>query len=210
MTRDFLKNLGVEDAAIDKILDENMVDIGKEKSKTSTVQTELAAAQEQLKTAQSELEALKKSSGDASAVQKELEELQAKYDTETEQYKAQLAERDYSDAITRAIGSKGLKFSSKSAERAFTTALKEKNLALKDSELEGLDGFIQEQKEADPDAFAPDKAPPRFVTGGGSGHSASGSVKTPAEQMAESIGRARAESSKTAESIISTYTGGKT
>lgn len=88
---------------------------------------------------------------------------------ETEQYKAQLADRDYSDAIAAAITGKGLRFSSKSAQRAFTAALKEQKLELKDGQLTGLDEFIQAQKQADPEAFAPDKAPPRFATGSGHG-----------------------------------------
>ena len=52
---------------------------------------------------------------------------------------------------------RSLKFSSKSAERAFTAALREQKLALKDGELTGLDDFIKAQKEADPEAFAPEK-----------------------------------------------------
>lgn len=119
-----------------------------------------------------ELETLKKSNGDVAAVQKQLEELQKKYDDDTAALNAQLSDRDYADAISKAITGKGLKFSSKSAERAFTAALKEQKLELKDGELSGLDDFIKAQKEADPEAFAPDKAPPRLVTGpgGGGGH----------------------------------------
>jgi len=116
-----------------------------------------------------ELETLKKSSGDAADIQKQLTDLQAKYDKDTGDLRAQLADRDYADAISKAIAGKGLKFSSKSARCAFETALREKKLELKDGTLTGLDEFIKAQKEADPDAFAPDKAPPRFVTGSGSG-----------------------------------------
>lgn len=124
---------------------------------------------EKLPGAVQELETLKKAGGDAAAVQQQLTELQAKYDKDTGDLRTQLADRDYADAIGKAITGKGLKFSSKSAERAFTAALKEQKLELKDGELTGLDDFIKAQKEADPEAFAPDKAPPRIVTGSGSG-----------------------------------------
>ncbi len=171
MTREFLKNLGLEDAAIDKILDENMQDIGKEKAKTTTAQTGLSTANEKLTTALGELEALKKSNGDIAAVQQQLSELQKKYDADISDRDAKLADRDYTDAITRAISGKALKPSSKSAERAFIGALKEKKLELKDGELVGLDDFIKAYREEDPDAFAPDKPAPRFLTGGsGGGH----------------------------------------
>ena len=172
MTREFLKNLGLEDAAIDTILNENMADIGKEKAKTTAAKADLADAQGKLTAAQSELETLKKAGGDAADIQKQLTDLQAKYDKDTGDLRTQLADRNYADAISKAITGKGLKFSSKSAERAFTAALKEQKLELKDGELSGLDDFIKAQKEADPEAFAPDKAPPRLVTGsgGGGGH----------------------------------------
>lgn len=207
MTREFLKNLGLEDAAIDKILDENMVDIGKEKVKTTAAQTELSTAQEKLKTALSDLETLKKSNGDIAAVQQQLSDLQAKYEKDTGELTAQLADRDYSDAITRAIAGKAIKFSSKSAERAFTAALKEQKLELKDGELSGLDDFIKAQREADPDAFAPDKPAPRFVTGSGSG----GGHGEPPENVPENVvqakamGAARAASSKTTSDVLSHY-----
>ena len=172
MTREFLKNLGREDAAIDNIRNENMADIGKEKAKTTAAKADLADAQGKLTAAQSELETLKKAGGDAADIQKQLTDLQAKYDKDTGDLRTQLADRNYADAISKAITGKGLKFSSKSAERAFTAALKEQKLELKDGELSGLDDFIKAQKEADPEAFAPDKAPPRLVTGsgGGGGH----------------------------------------
>lgn len=171
MTREFLKTLGLEDAAIDKILDENMADIGKEKDKATSAKAALADAQGKLTAAQTELETMKKANGDAAAIQQQLTDLQAKYDKDTGDLKGQLADRDYSDAIARAINVKSLKFSSKSAREAFEARLLAKKLELKDGELTGLDDFIKAQKEADPEAFAPDKAPPRIVgsLGGGNG-----------------------------------------
>ena len=207
MTREFLKNLGLEDAAIDNILNENMADIGKEKAKTTAAKADLADAQGRLSAATAELEAMKKSNGDTAAVQQQLTDLQAKYDKDTGELRTQLADRDYSDAIARAIVGKGLKFSSKSAERAFTAALKEQKLELKDGELSGLDDFIKAQREADPDAFAPDKPVPRFATGSGSG----GGHGEPPENIpanvaqAKEMGAARAANSKATQDVVSHY-----
>lgn len=214
MTREFLKNLGVDDAKIDKILDENMNDIGREKRRTEAAETKLTTANTaltdangKLATAQTELETLKKANGDIAAVQQQLSNLQAKYDADTAALKGKLADRDYSDAIGRAIAGKGLKFSSKAAERAFTDAIREKKLELKDGELSGFDDFIKAQKEADPEAFAPDKSAPAFGTrpvGGGDGQ-----PKSAGETLAEQLGKASAQQSKAANDIISMYMKGE-
>lgn len=205
MTREFLKNLGLEDAVIDNILNENMADIGKEKARTTAAKADIADAQGKLSAAVSELETLKKSSGDAAAIQQQLTELQDKYDQDTEALRTQLADRDYADAIGRAITGKGLKFSSKSAERAFTAALKEQKLELKDGELTGLDDFIKAQREADPAAFAPDRPAPRIITGAGSGHGEPPEHVPENVAQAKEMGAARAASGKAASDVLSHY-----
>ena len=205
MTREFLKNLGLEDAVIDNILNENMADIGKEKARTTAAKADIADAQGKLSAAVSELETLKKAGGDAAAVQQQLTELQAKYDKDTGDLRTQLADRDYADAIGRAITGKGLKFSSKSAERAFTAALKEQKLELKDGELTGLDDFIKAQREADPAAFASDRPAPRIITGAGSGHGEPPEHVPENVAQAKEMGAARAASGKAASAVLSHY-----
>lgn len=184
MKREFLEGLGLEKETVDKIMAENGADLEREKSKTTAVKADLADVQGKLATAQAELDGLKKSNGDIAAVQQQLSELQAKYDKDTGDLQTKLADRDYSDAITRAITGKGLKFSSKSAERAFIASLKEQKLELKDGELTGVDDFIKSQKEADPDAFVPDKPVPRIVAPTGTGG-------TPGEPVPANVARAR-------------------
>ena len=211
MKRDFLEGLGLDKETVDKIMVENGADLEREKAKTTAAKADLAAAQAQIADRDKDLETLKATAGDAEANKKALEELQGKYSTETAQLKAQIADRDYADAITRAITGKGLKFSSKAAERDFISSVNEKKLELKDGELVGMDDFIKAQREADPEAFAPEKAPPRFISGGdGGGHGAPGGSKTVAEMMAESIGKAGAARDKAANTIISNYKGGTT
>ena len=84
-------------------------------SQTTTAQTALAEAQGKLTTASEELEKLKNAGGDgdAAGIKKQLSELQEKYKTDIAERDAKLADRDYSDAITRAISGRALKFSSK-------------------------------------------------------------------------------------------------
>lgn len=207
MKREMLEGLGLEKEVVDKIMAENGADLEREKAKTTAAKADLADAQGKLSAVTTELEGLKKSNGDIAAVQKQLTELQAKYDKDTGDLRTQLADRDYADAIGKAITGKGLKFSSKSAERAFTAALREQKLELKDGELSGLDDFIKAQREADPEAFAPDKPAPRFVTGSGSG----GGHGEPPEHIpynvaqAKEMGTARSANSKATQDVMSHY-----
>lgn len=181
MTREFLKNLGLEDAAIDSVLEENGKDIKKADSEKSALQD----VRQQLSAAQSELEALKKSGGEAAAAQQQLADLQKKYESDTAALQSQLADRDYADAIRRTISEKGLKFSSRSAEKAFTDSLREQKLELKDGQLGGVDDFIKAQREADPDAFAPERPAPRYLAPLGAGGGPEKPVSRAAQLAAE-------------------------
>lgn len=169
MTREFLEALNLDKDTVDKILDENSRDIGREKQKAEQLKDDLEKVQEQLGQRDKDMENLKKSAADVEGIKKQLEELQSKYNTETEQYKAQIAERDYADAMSRMISDKGVKFSSKAAEKAFMADLKAKALTLKDGALDGFDTFLKEQKESDPAAFEAEKPAPTFVKPTGAG-----------------------------------------
>jgi len=186
MKKEELLEIGLTEEQANKVFALNGQDVEREKAKTTAAKAALTEAQGQLTAAQTELEGLKTAGGDIATVRQQLTELQAKYDTDTKALQGQLADRDYGDAISRAIAGRGLKFSSKSAERAFTAALREQKLALKDGELTGLDDFIKAQREADPEAFAPDKAPPRIVTrnSGRGGHGEPPKTPSRAAQLA--------------------------
>ncbi|MDE7053921.1 MAG: phage scaffolding protein [Oscillospiraceae bacterium] len=207
MKKEELLEIGLTEEQANKIFALNGQDVEREKAKTTAAKAELADAQGKLSAATTELETLKKTGGDAASIQQQLASLQSKYDQDTSDLRNQLADRDYSDAVRRAIAGKGLKFSSKSAERAFAAALKERKLELKDGELAGLDDFIKAQREADPDAFAPDKAPPRFLTGsgGGGGHGAPPENVPENVRLAKELGAARAANSVAASDVLKNY-----
>lgn len=169
MKREFLEGLNIDKEVIDKILDENSRDIGREKQKADQAKEDLAAVQEQLTARDKDIEELKKTSGDAEGIRKQLEELQSRYTKETEEYKTQLADRDYSDAMSRAVSEKGIKFSSKAAEKAYLADLKAKNLTLKDGVLDGFEDWHKAQVEADPTAFQSGKPAPVFTKPVGTG-----------------------------------------
>lgn len=103
------------------------------------------------------------------SLKKQLSELQGKYSKETEDYKAQLTARDYADAMSKAVAAKGIKFSSKAAEKAYLADLREKHLELKDGALTGFDEWHKAQVEADPNAFQSGKPAPTFAKPVGTG-----------------------------------------
>lgn len=98
------------------------------------------------------------------SLQNKLKELQGKYDKETEAYKAQLAQRDYQTAIDKAIADSGVKFSSKSAEKAFRAGIGDSKLEMKGGALDGFDKYLEKAKSEDPSAFV--KAGARVDTQG--------------------------------------------
>ena len=169
MKRDFLEALGLDKETVDKVLDENSKDIGREKQKLDQVKADLSTAQEQLAQRDKDIEELKKSAGDVDGIKQQLADLQAKYTTETEQYQKQIADRDYSDAVNRAIADKGVKFSSKAAEKAFIADLTANRLTVKEGVLDGFETYLKAQQDSDPTAFQSDKPAPTFVTPVGPG-----------------------------------------
>lgn len=60
----------------------------------------------------------------------------------------------------------GLKFSSESAKRAFFSDLEAKDLPVEDDRVLGLDDFIKQYQESDPNAFLPDKPVPSITIPG--------------------------------------------
>lgn len=154
MKRDFLKELGITDEeTVKAVLDENGRDVAAVKVKLETAELEKTAASEALEAQTKELKALQESAGTSGELQQKIEAALA----ETEQYKAQLADRDYLDAVNKAIADSGVKFSSKAAEQVFVAGLKENRLKLKDGAPEGFEDYLSKVKTDDPSAFAEEK-----------------------------------------------------
>lgn len=144
---------------IDKILDMNGADINGLKSDNAN----LRAANEGLT---NELTTLKAIPNNSEELTKQVNEL-----TQTnEQLKNQIADRDYNDAVHKAIADNGIRFSSKAAERDFMAQLKSKGLAVSDGSITGFDDFYKAQLEADKAAFVTENPPKvRFLGSAGNG-----------------------------------------
>lgn len=169
MKKDELLSIGLTEEQADQVFAMNGKDIEKYKKAADDAKSDKAAAVQQLADRDKDMEELKKSAGDAEAIKKQLETLQDKYTAETETLQKQLADRDYSDALTRAITASGIKFSSKAAEKAFLADLNANRLEMKDGALVGFEDYHKAQMEADPTAFQADKPAPTFVKPVGTG-----------------------------------------
>lgn len=90
MKREFLKELGLADEAIEKIMSENGKDINELKTASTTAQTTIADLQKQISDRDKQLETLKKSSGDNEALQAQITELQVANKTAKAEYDAQV------------------------------------------------------------------------------------------------------------------------
>lgn len=207
MRKEDLINLGVSEEAIAEILKINGLDVERERDKTLSVKNELATARLNLTNAQNEIAELKASPETVANIQQQLNELTEKYNTDVGELQRQIQERDYKDAVSKAISSanegKGLKFSSKGAETAFIMALKEKGLELKDGAITGFEDFVKAQKEADPDAFMSDTPPARFAGKVGIGEKP---PEVPANvAQAKAIGAQKAATANASNDVFNKY-----
>ena len=72
---------------------------------------------------------------------------------EIEDYKSKIADYDYADVIRKTLAEKGVKFSSKAAEKAYLADQKAEHLEDKDGALEGFDERHNAKIKAHPSAF---------------------------------------------------------
>lgn len=163
MKTEELLEIGLTEEQATKVLAINGKDIERYKKAADTAKADLEASQEQLSQRDADIEKLKKSAGDVDGIKQQLADLQTKYTTETEQYQKQIADRDYADAINHAIADKGVKFSSKAAEKAFVADLTANRLTLKNGALEGFEDYLKAQQDSDPAAFQGDKPARSFA-----------------------------------------------
>ena len=158
MKKEDLLNIGLTEEQADKVFALNGKDIEKHKKAAEDAKADKELLEQQVADRDKDIEALKKANGDADGIKKQLEELQGKYTKETEEYKAQLSERDYQTAVDKAIANGGIKFTSKSAEKAFRAGIRDSKLEMKDGALAGFDKYLEKAKSDDPSAFVKSNA----------------------------------------------------
>ena len=153
MERKFLKDLGLADDVIEKVMAENGKDIEGLKSAGEASKTTIADLQKQLGDRDKQLETLKKSSGDNEAFQKQIADLQAANKTAKADYDANLKKVTLGNKIELAL--LGAKAKNTKAVRAL---LDESKISLDGENVIGLEDQIKAIQKSDPDFFG-DKKP---------------------------------------------------
>lgn len=168
MNREFLKGLGLEDEAIDKVMAEHGKTLNDTKNQLETVTTEKGELESQLSERDGQLEELKKV--DAEGLQTKITELQTANETTKTEYEASLKDLQLTNAIKLAVNGKV------HDEDVATTLIDKEQLVISDDgEIVGLDKQIESLKESKaylfksdaPPANDPQIVPPGNPNGGG-------------------------------------------
>lgn len=101
-------------------------------------------------------ETLKKFDGvDLEGMKAEVDNWKAKAENAEKDYAAQIAKRDFDDALKEEIG--GYKFTSEAAKKAIMAEIREAGLKVKDGKILGLSDLLAQMKEKDASAFVDEK-----------------------------------------------------
>ena len=164
MKREFLKELGLDDAVIDEIMAENGKDVEKQKRETEkalekvqNLETELDTNKKTLDEANSQIEQFK--GMDIEGIQKSADEWKTKYETfqsEAEktksEYENKIKLQEYEFAAKEYIN--GLEFTNDFTKQAFLKEFMGQDLKLTDGKFLGADDYIDQFKESNPGVFA--------------------------------------------------------
>lgn len=152
MKREFLEGMGLEKEAIDKIMAEHGKTVESHKTKTETLQTNVNDLNEQLTQRDKDLKELKKQAEGSEELQKQLTDLQGKYDTEKADYESKLKDTQLSSAIKLALAGKvhDSDIAISQIDKATIELGEDGNIA------KGLDEQIKTLQESKPFLFVPE------------------------------------------------------
>ena len=144
MKRDFLRELGIDEEAVDKIMAENGRDIEKAKAGKVDMETQLAEIKNQLAERDNQLEELKKSSKNSEDLEKKIQELQDLNKQNSDVYEAKLKQLEVDKIIDLAL----VEVKAKNT-KAVKSLLNLDNPEIVDGKIKGLDEQIKKLQESD-------------------------------------------------------------
>lgn len=149
MKTEDLQAQGLNEDQIKYVFAENGKDIAAEKKRADTVEKDRDSWKNRAETAENTLKGFE--GKDFDAIQKDRDEWKQKAETAEADYKQQIYDRDFSDALSTAMES--YKFSSDYAKTAVMAEIKSAGLKLLDGKIIGLNDMIESIKAKDASAF---------------------------------------------------------
>ncbi len=149
MKTEDLQAQGLNEDQIKYVFAENGKDIAAEKKRADTAEKDRDSWKNRAETAENTLKGFE--GKDFDAIQKDRDEWKQKAETAEADYKQQIYDRDFSDALSTAMES--YKFSSDYAKNAVMAEIKSAGLKLLDGKIIGLNDMIESIKAKDASAF---------------------------------------------------------
>lgn len=148
MERDFLRELGVSEEAVEKIMMENGKDIAAEAEKRNKkLEAERDGLQQRLKDAEATLKSFE--GIDPEKIQSELADWKKKAEDAEKDYNAKLTQRDQQDWLKQKLDEYGVKSPYARRQLEQECMAQGSGLAWKDGKFMGFDEFMKAAKEKD-------------------------------------------------------------
>ena len=164
MKTEFLKNLGLEQDAINQIMAEYGKSVAKYQTDANTIATlkeTEKTLREQLGEANKQIEDFK--GMDIEAIKKSADEWKKKAEEADKNAAQRIAEFEHDSLLREKLGN--VKFTSEYAKKGVFDEIKGKGLTIENGQILGFDDALSAIREAQPTAFEPDVPPPAFSTG---------------------------------------------
>lgn len=152
LKREFLKELGLEDEAINKIMAEHGKTVEGSKSKLETFKSENEALKSQIEGTQSKLKEFE--SMDIDGIKKATEELKVKYESDTKALSEKLSKQSYEFSAKEYLNN--YKYANELTQKAVYNEFMSKEFKLEDGKFLGADEFLKGLQESQPTAFITD------------------------------------------------------
>ncbi|OAZ15921.1 scaffold protein [Lactococcus lactis RTB018] len=164
MQREFLKNLGLSDEAIDKVMAENGKDVNDIKTQLNTAESERESYKSQVEERDTQISQLKTNNTDNAELQKQLTDLQSQIQTKDSDATQQLSAAKKEFAVKLALKDSG----TVNSDILFDQVNMDNVIIQDDGKISGLDDQVATFKESMPYLFQSTEEPakPKIVAGG--------------------------------------------
>lgn len=181
MKTDDLQAQGLTEEQIKFVFAENGKDIAAEKKRADKAEQDRDVWKTKAETAEATLKGFE--GKDFDAIQKERDEWKEKAEKAEKDYKQQIYDRDFNDALDAAMES--IKFSSDYAKAAVKAEIKDAGLKLVDGKIIGFNDMMESIKSKDASAFVTDaqQQAAQFANPQGGGNPKPGAKVTPEQLM---------------------------